>query len=628
MNTSSPLSVKALFLSVAIPFLVPGCSSDESGSSEPPPEIQFNVSQASLLATYSDSVQLSQLVTTGVDSDELISESNLLASDEQGTDTWAALQAEYPFEVMYTAADAGNEYLYVALEGMQDDTHAPLIAEYNCAFYRVTVADDSYGCVAEGLHLQDIDKWYPQMGGPGQKPIQFDGSGNIYFLAHEFTSYCAENDDPEAIPVCYLSHPSSGFNVYKLDITTSEVTALNTQLENIHSFIVLASGDVVLDMTDASQINRLRWISAIDGSAVDVNGGFDSEFFSADSIGTLLWSRAAISEGVRLVRVKAGGVVEQAEMKLDPFINTTPSAEYLDRLIFSRDGRLYGYFSLVTGANQLTIKVQQVFPYSSTVFWQKDVINDSDYIAWMDDGPFRIVSDTLYELRTTVDPSYGIMDTIHMYRLSDQSEISPAIFTDDAAVISLGANYYDIYQWRVVGSKIYFAALEKSNETYVNGVIDSLAVRDGLSQNDYLTLHNMASLQDALNVVEDIEVLRPKMPPDDNQQIPVVTATHVDTSHVYSIGVEFSEAMNTASVEAALSFMESGATPVPYVPLWLGNSLHIVPDRDGDLSDFNTMPLGYSTNYELSIAGTAEDLSGTAMNPFSYPFTTDAAPSP
>ncbi len=630
-----------LLLLIAIASLLVTCSGGGGGGDDSvtPSSLRFNINAAKAVLAHESVVRYQSFQQVNLLAGEeapqrsyLIAAeattggTNLVAVDDVGN-TWPAITSDYQISVMYSVLSPDGASLYLALDGMSLPEYAPFIIDTNCAFYRVEVADNRYRCVMEGVHLVDTGKQYAMTVSERHKPIQFDAAGNAYFLAWTFDVFCQtpDADDPQCDT---LVHPGSGWRAYRAD-TSGSVSALTATDKNILSFIALSTGDVVLNSYLDQTTDQLEWFNTDDGTLTAINPGNGVQFYTVDDADTVSWGDWDSDIAIRFSR-RNGAALEHAGLSKDLVNRTNDGLIFIDRIIVGDNGRVYVAFgdhnrlrwneALQQNEEYSVEVVQQVMPYDPVPVVELEFadITNTDFWQWMDDGPFQVAGDHFYYIRTDNDINYGAIDSIHMVRLSDRSENT-----------LLTTMPYDIYHWRMSGDILYFAALDITRSVMVFGSIDTIAAQQGEPSSAYLTLQDMGSFTSALSAVDDIEVIEQQVPEVDPGGFPVINAFHTAEGSTHTLTMDFSKSMNMGSVNSATAL--SSAAPVEFLPVWLADSLHVIPDQDG-LGNFTAAPLLKESVHTLSVDGNAEDRWGNLLSsgdtvtyPLSTTFTTDCA---
>ena len=422
---------------------------------------------------------------------------NLLAVDEDGN-AWLAIESNYPIKVMYSVTDPEGEYVYLALStGWGDDwdgnDYTQFIAMENCAFFKVSLDDDTYECVKESVFVQNMDRDYMQTISGNQKPIQFDSDGNLIFTATEFEREedCWENCWWEQLPdgsghdVCetqcnyWIPWTDWRPRIYRVVNDTGEITAITQDNQSIDYFLVLPTGEIAYHSFEQhGSTNDRLWIWQ-DGTTIDLSssamGNFGVDFFTIDTKNAVMWGEWN-TRGIWFARPRATSGVEKAVLDTNLFGGNIHGDSKPRRVIVADDGRLYGLFEnhLWDHENQqgyTVLSLYQVLPYDGVPKLELTLSDNWFWWDWMRKTPFQVSKGFLYYV-DTVDPGdyLGTRDVIKMVYLPDRTR---------SQILDTGDERYDIYNWRLSGDILYFSALEKSTTTVVSGEIDTLKVRDG-----------------------------------------------------------------------------------------------------------------------------------------------------
>jgi len=209
----------------------------------------------------------------------------------------------------------------------------------------------------------------------------------------------------------------------------------------------------------------------------------------------------------------------------------------------------------------------------------------------MEDTPFKVSKGYLYYTESDTVPFFGERDVIKTVRLEDRTRDT---------ILDSEAQRYEIYSWSLSGNTLYFSALDLTTTTVVTGEIDTLLVRQGRPESEYLTVTETASALGATSAIQDIEVLTPQQPEQDTGSAPVVEAFHVSQDNLYSASIDFTKYMNKSSVEDNLTFSDADANSVESMKIWIYKSFHLIPDQSG-LGDNLTNPLSSDTTYTIAL---------------------------
>ena len=565
---------------------------------------------------------------------------NLLAIDEDGNAS-LAIDSNVPIKILYTIASPDGDSVYVALDngwyggGSDGNDYTRSIAENNCALYKVTIDDNTFECVEEGLYVQNMDDNYRKAISGNQKPIQFDSAGNLYFTATTFTvsgdSWCIMFDDEgnctEEETNYWIDGSSWQPRIYKRDVETGDVTAITQDNESIDFFLVLPSGELVFQ-----SMNETTWsneLSILQGSQkIDLSGGnWGVDFFTVDSGNTVIFGQGDYygggDNGLRFARPRAEGGVEKASLNTSLFGADNQNRGWGNpkprRIIPGDDGRLYGVFEggrdtmdssgNYSGWTQI-LTLYQMLPYDGVPKIELELGNDVDWWSWMGDTPFQISKGYLYYTETIDVEFLGTADVIRMMNLATRETttlLEPGSGDDPR---------YQVYNWRLSGSTIYFSGLNKNGNIVVTGELDTVAIRDAEDDDGIaaaLTVNETASALGATSSVQDIEILVPQAPEVDTGSNPVVIEVHQDMDNLYSMSVDFSKYMDKETVADYLTVMSADSSEGPesdgnvsYLPVWLYKTLHLIPDLDG-LGGSDTVAMSSGTEYTMSFASGIRD---------------------
>ncbi|MBD3671440.1 MAG: hypothetical protein HUJ29_11780, partial [Gammaproteobacteria bacterium] len=540
---------------------------------------------------------------------------------------------------MYSVTDPAGEYVYLALDtgwwGTWDgNDYSQFIGEANCALYKVNISDSSYSCLHEGVLLQDMDQSYMQSVSGNQKPIQFDEDGNVFYAATPFEQMCDDYDGDGVSDYCYINFSSWIPQIYRTDSagTRTTISQDNTFIE---FFSVLHSGEVVFQGYNQTDFTAALWMWQ-NGSVINLtqDGGWGVNFFTADDGNTAIWGDW--DSGVQFARPDETGQGVYLATLNTALFNSTGNSSYnpspVRVITNSENGSLYGVFEdwqstynpdTDTWDYSTILSVYSMLPFDP-IPKAKMTLDENGWWAWMEETPFQIANGYLYYKETKTAYSggganLGNYDVIHMLNLDDRSEI--LLLTDYTSA------KYDMYNWRLSGNILYFSALNTSTNIVVTGKIDTSLVAAGEPESAYLTIQESASAVGAASAIKDIEVLVPTTVINDDGLAPTVTEYHINTENLYSLGMSFSEPMDRTTVESGLSLSSNelltfnfpgGNTvqtnDVPLMKVWLGNTLHLIPDRSAlALGDTTTTGLKKGTDYTLALAGTVTDSFGNAL---------------
>ena len=552
--------------------------------------------------------------------DEDSSASNLLAIDSEGNSA-LALESNYPIKVMFSVTDPEGDYVYVALDTgwwgntydySDDNDYSQVIANENCAIFKVSTDDNSIACVAEGLFVQDTNDDYWQTISGNQKPLQFDDDGNLFFTASTFETSCDEW-------YCWINNENWIAILYSVDPVSGSLNQITQDSDYVEFYVALGDGNLVFNTSnyDTGESGLKFWRKDT-GGLVNLSGdGWGVEFFTTDTEDTAMWG-SWHEDGVRFARVREQGGVYKASLSTELFQEYSSNGGWKSpdplRVMVGDDGRLYGAFE---GGRDVydengewdnwinTLTVYQILPYDPVPKVELD-LGDEYWWDWMEGTTFQVAKGYLFYVEEWESPFYGELDKIRMVRLHDRETTSIFDYSNDD--LDAGASRMTVYTWRLSGDILYFSALDNKDNKLYQGEIDVVKLKAGASEEDYLTLTAAASALGASASIRDIEVVKPQQVEYDSNY-PVVTEFHTEKENLYSASIDFSKYMDVDSVAENLSFRDHYEADIEYMPVWIYKSLHLIPDTNG-LGEGDTEPLAGGSSYSLSLAANTADTSG------------------
>jgi len=582
---------------------------------------------------------------------------NLLSVDAQGN-AKLAITADFLVKIMYSVTDPKGEYVYLALDtgflNPDGNDYTQFIALNNCAFYRVSLADNSYLCVKEGVYVQPIDETYNKTVSANVKPIQFDAQGNVYFPGTAFSSKCGDSG------LCTLFVSNWSPRIFRYKPSTGDLLTLTQDNQKISYYLALNSGEIAYQSVDNNGTTIYIWQPDISGGSnpngitINLTGATDwINFFAADTYNTIMFG-GFTKAGIRFAKPAVSGALKAV---LDTTLFNQGYDYYYGnnyapppaKVIVGDNGKLYGVFGPnIEGKNEEqpdgtskymyydVYRLYQILPALSVAKAEIRTIRDSYYsqsrpfqaINIFGGTPFQVANGYFFYKETKELLGYGIYDVIQMVDLNTR-KVTTLL---DGGVN--GSTLYQLFSWRVRGNKLYFSALDLGRTQIVSGRIDTSLVAQGALQSSYLNTQNIASALGATSRVQDIEGTS-ALPTISVGSAPFVKSYFMSAENRYSLGIEFNELMNEASTEQTLQF--GGAQgPVAKLAVWIQNALHLIPDLDNNntglandaLLDLNkSTPLNYDTPYTLSVSSSASDRDGVALassvsNPSSKTFKT------
>jgi len=386
---------------------------------------------------------------------------NLLMLDSQG-DLSPALVTNFPLKVMYTVASPNGDKIYVALDPgwfsnepqVDEDGNwidfSRVIAESNCAIFEVDVATNDFGCVSEGVFVQSMNDDYMKAVSGNQKPIQFDGDGNLYFAGTAFTvqEETWENcywDEGEEQDVCetqthsWLNNTDWRPRIFQRSVGATEATAVTQDNEYVEFFSVLKSGELVYQSRNEQDWTAL--LKMLQGtSIIDLTDGtgWGVDFFTVDDRNAVIFGQGDWSgnstNGLRFARPRSTFGIEKASLDTSLFGGDNGNSGWGNpkprRLLVSDNGRIYGVFeggrdtydsSGTHSGWEQTLTVYQILPFDGVPKLEL-ALGSNDWWSWMQNTPFQVSGDMLYYTDTVDVPYLGTSDVIIMVDLDTREQ--------------------------------------------------------------------------------------------------------------------------------------------------------------------------------------------------------------
>ena len=588
--------------------------------------------------------------------------SNLLAWGAEGELT-PAMETNRPTKVMYSVNSPSGDKIYLALDtgwmgndeivdadGRQLDLTRG-IAESNCALWEVTVATNDHRCVAEGIFLRLMNEDYMKDVSGNQKPIQFDQSGNMYFVATSFTR------DQDTYTDCYLNEVNGDeicedVTNYWIDGSPSwmpivyryaadgTISTMSQDTDLVSSFLVQPSGELVYQFFNQDTLGNGLKIIRENGSISEISDpDIWTTFFAIDSSNTIVYGTedwgGSDADGIQLARPNPHSVTHFANLDASLFGSNSNGSGWQSptprRVILADDGRMYGIFeggrdNYDAAQNSWnwtqSLKVYQILPFDAVPKLELDL--GADWWAWMQGTPFQIANGYLYYTDTVAVPGWNRSDVIKIVNLDtrDTTTLLNPVVSYNPLIIE---ERYTIYNWRLSGDTLFFSALNLDTNTAVTGVIDTKAIFTAWTEADYLTIQESASASGSASAVQDIEVINATVLADDGDA-PIVLELLTDSENMFSLSIDFSEPMDHESVEDTLTLTSSENTGsegedgvIPFMSLWIGSTLHMVPDLQSSETGVPTWYPSLALLYPTTVPMTYDET--YTMDGFAYTMT-------
>jgi hypothetical protein len=589
--------------------------------------------------------------------------SNLFNIDANGIASPAISSSQYDLKVQYTLLSHDARFIYIALNPGFDyrgeftrdqdteDTRR-LIAQNNCAIYKVSLEDDSYSCLDEGYLAFPISEEFRKvLSDANSKPLQLDSEGNLYYLTAPFNrqEHCHKEMDEsqnQDIEICESSFEYNWDNNKVLRKVTPEGIASDITPDNNHitNFKVTEDGAIIYLFNDQNGAGGLNLYhnGATNALTNSAQHWYNNIFFTTDDIGTVIfgssdqgWGDQGIQFAQKHPVVSDGKISKTLNTSLFTTRNNSPTP---NRIMLGDDGAIYGLFTEDTGywdngkqihVNRYVLNTFRILPYRQSPIASIE-LETNDWWSVMNGLDFQIAKGYIYYVENEKHPTslYADRQVIKIVKMLDGSTVSLLNKTQEVQGYLTWPERYDIFSWKLIGDIIYFSGFDNSNSTVVTGEIDTLLVKQGSQESEYLHITQAASALGAAATIKDMEILKPRAPEVDTGGAPVVTHFYTDPENLYSASIDFSKYMNTTDIDQKTRVTtsvkdESGETVeenINTMNVWLNKTLHLIMDTN--ISNAETDPLKNSTQYNISIEQNGLDRWGWEMIANDISFTT------
>ena len=514
--------------------------------------------------------------------------SNLIAVLENGQ-TRLALDSDLAINVQFTAMAPDGREVYVALSDQVPPTdqsdnppdYQQLIARENCAIFAIAIETNDIRCVASGLMVQapPQDAFNPR----NDKAILFDRpsdteiwEGSVVFRARSFDRICDDSNN------CSIQNRANREQVYQVP-WDGEARAITTDLDFAKSIQLVGDSILLHSNTLGTDEVLIRYPS---GSTTMVHRGRVSGLV-ADDFGTLAYSTE--NNGLGLAMPLANGTFESTLLRVGEENHQNAPGQ----LIVADDGVLYGFRNG---------ELRRLLPHSKAVVARVELAEAQDWSQWWNSmwrTPMQIARGYALHVETVVFPGRGSADVIRKTNLQTGEVVT--ILGDNPEQFRIVIN-----NWRLSGSTLYFSGRNLANSDTVLGELDVLAIRNGETVSEALTLRPVASALGAALQVRDVEVVGPAVPVFDTGMAPTVRPS-ADVLDGRSVTLEFTKFMRRQSVLDRLTLRDASGNEIRYIPFWLLRNLHLVPDPSG-LDGTASGSLEKDAQYELEFAAPIRDL--------------------
>lgn len=577
--------------------------------------------------------------------------SNFFVIDENG-DLQFAAESDYNLNVSYSVvweevtvtprdeSDPFSEdevevtpWLFFALA--QEDiwnSHEFIKATEGCAIFKVNVDTAEWTCVEAGYVAASInDDYRKTLSDQKRKPLQIDANGNVYFIAKKMDEVDTDGDGVndsfefnqtfwESQSLRKVSPDGTSQNLTPDNFFVSSFMSLPNDTITYTYYDQLANGQYSLNLVkNASNTNPETF-------TLEDSLPWGQFFYAKDDANTVIYSDSnGWDAGIKFIQPRVEGpgrYILELETKIfsDNDWNVSPK-----RIILGDDGSMYGLFIEERYLNDRTLfiaKLKRMLPYSGATYAEFIVGDDWDsYWNFFDNGQrdLQVAKGFAYYIEDREHPDFGVRSVIRAVRLVDGKRVD--ILEDDDWL-----QRYDIYNWKVSGDKILFTGFDKNTSTSISGRIDTLSMKRGETEAEFLEITQTSSVLGDSNKIDDIEVLRGSSTGAFTGNNPKVINYFTDQENLYSASVEFSKYMDTNSVNSGTSVYavtkdEEGNEVKEEVALslniWLNRTMHMIFDTDRTTIDdatgninVSTDPLTTASIYEINIDGEAVDIEG------------------
>jgi hypothetical protein len=552
-----------------------------------------------------------------------VPKTNVMAVDSSGKG-YVPFISDYDIDVLFSALHPSGKELFMALNSNREakpGEHNPkstsaLISNLNCSLLRISLVDSSRKCVRLGLAVETAPYGHLQR---DRKPIQFDGVGNVYFLAGEFDRCSGPGGQGK---VTHENPAENGENldfcggielpqIYRMDYATGEVKAITQDTSRVSFFAVLKSGEVVYQVRDLTEKISGFGSPAVlsmykDGATVNLSGKspVGISFFATDDERTMLWGDQDDS-GIRLARVLddnrvTSAIVLNQDVGKRPFGNYIPSAI---SVMNGDDGKLYAIYEKADPSLAPTehhFAVMQLMPYSPTPI--VTIESSKTWLDWVEGRNVQIARGSVYYVENVdLKDGYGFRDVIRVVKASDRSVTT---------LLADAGSRFEVYNWQLNNDVLTFSGVDLTNTKVVIGTIQVDLVQQGKSAAEYLAKKEVASAASAQSQIQDIEVLLPIASETDPGGDTKVDTLSFDPDTPLTLSLAFNKAMKRDTVLTALSLIDAQGQAVEALPMWVGQTLHLVPDVDGLFGMDQTTKLTAGASYTLSLGSGVKDSYG------------------
>ncbi len=543
---------------------------------------------------------------------------NFFTIDEDGVVTFAA-SSEHSFKVSYSVVDSANEYLYFTLNQSEYSISNSLVNATNgCAVFKVKLEDNSWSCVKTGIIAQEIDQQYRQtLSDEKRKPLQVDNEGNVVVLARDLVGN--DNDSDGTIDDYQVDYDGNAtIRLITADGTSREVTSDDSYVQ---SFIRVDDSSLVYAYFDDGG-RGLRMITKLDQEnpstiSLGSSDNWSNFFYALDDTNTVIFNQqySLTNKGINFSQpstVFEGGA-ETFSLDTGLFASTQWETNPR-RVILADDGSIYGLFEETVwdhdaGTSEIFANLKRVLPYSNATFARFSIGND--WWGYFDNGNrvVQVSKGFAFYLEDETHRSFGERTVVRAVRMADGQ--ATTMLADDE-----WSQRYSISNWKLADDTLFFSGFDHATSTMIAGEIDTVAMKSGKEQSEFVTIKTSASVVGENNRIEDYELVRRSVQQQEDGA-PRVVQTFSDPENIYSATLEFNKIMNKQSVNdnILVSYQndQSETVNVESMKVWLGQRLHMIFDTDTAVDSVTTEPLPFGINLNIDLASQAEDELGNTL---------------
>jgi len=445
----------------------------------------------------------------------------------------------------FVVHDPNSEFIYVAIDTRQIKSNSRifrLLEKYNCTVFKVSRIDNSFNCLMEGIAIDQYLHASWEMVASDTKPIQFDEQGNTYFLGKLFTlecySYLNATNYSNGDKVCAEGQQNIVYDE-KAEIEIIPIESSNTldSVENsntITSFLVFPNGEIAY-VTKDIETGAETFVLELEGSTVEVNkkvGAISN--YAIFNENTLLWNTSELVHW-------SGSSVNYATLKTE-LVPTGGVIVDCGRVYVSSDDLLFQLLPPQVKAKSTFATVNGVSPLleAGYAIYLREVVEDGK--------------------------------TNHLIVVQNLLQNSETLFLED--------KMWKVIHWRLSNRRLLFTAVEQASGLLMSAEIWLDQLESNSDKSSSLKLIKV-NKEFGRYRVTDIEPVIEVADAEEEVSAPYVKEIFTLAENRNSISMDFSQSMNKDSVLENIILQDASLNSTSYLPLWLGNTLHLIIDDDG-----------------------------------------------